>query len=115
MDLIREILLRVEANRQLDGTSYVTYDESDFAGHSREEIFYHIDLLFEAGFIKGLVTMESPAISRLTWEGHEFIASIKDSGIWEKVKERAKGLPELTIMLAWELAKAELKKRVGLP
>lgn len=116
MDLIRELLLRIEKNPQLDGTHYVAFNRSDdFGEHSFEEVLYHVDLLFEAGFVKGTVTMESPAISRLTWQGHEFIDDISDSGIWASIKERIKGLPEVSIALIGELAKAELRKHLKLP
>jgi len=30
------------------------------------------------------------------------------------VKERTKGIPEVAISVMWELAKAELKKKLGL-
>ena len=116
MDLIRDILLKVEEDPTLDGYRFMTYDTSDFEGHSTEEITYHIDLLFEAGFIHGIRNMNPvPAISRLTWQGHEFIAATKDPEIWQSVKARLKGLPDVAISVIWELAKAEFKKKVGLP
>ncbi|MGA8491416.1 MAG: DUF2513 domain-containing protein [Terriglobales bacterium] len=90
---------------------------SDFPGHAQQEIAYHIDLLFEADLVKGIATLDAPAaaISRLTWQGHEFIADTRDPDVWDKVKERTKGLTDVGITLAWELAKAELKKKLGLP
>jgi Hypothetical protein (DUF2513) len=45
MDLIREILLKVEADPTSDGSHFVTYGPSDFEGHSQREISYHVDLL----------------------------------------------------------------------
>jgi hypothetical protein len=117
MDLIRDILRKVEADPRMDGSRYVVFDTSDFEGHSQAEIAYHIDLLFENDFVKGIATLDAPAaaISRLTWQGHEFLADISAPDVWEKVKERTKGLPEVGITLVWELAKAELKKKLGLP
>jgi hypothetical protein len=116
MDLIREILLKVEADPELQGSRFKVFDTSDFAGHSQEEITYHIDLLFENDFVKGIETLDAPApaISRLTWQGHEFIADTSDPGIWASVKERTKGLPDVAIAVIWELAKAEVKKKLGL-
>lgn len=117
MDLVREILLRVEADPTLNGSRFVVFDTSHFEGRSQQEIAYHIDLLFEADFVKGLATLDAPAaaISRLTWKGHEFLSDTRDPDIWAKVKERTKGLTEVGITLVWELAKAELKKKLALP
>jgi hypothetical protein len=81
------------------------------------EIAYHVDLLMQAGFVRGDGgTLDTPTgtISALTWQGHEFIADTRDAGIWESVKERTKGLPEVAISAVWELAKAEVRKKLGL-
>src|SRR6266571_4695776 len=116
MDLIRDILLKVEADPRMNGSRFVVFDTSDFEGHSQDEIAYHIDLLFEEDFVKGAATLDAPApaISRLTWKGHEFTSDTRDAGIWASVKERIKGVPDVGLAIVWELAKAELKKRLHL-
>jgi len=116
MDLIRDILLKVEEDETLTGSRFKTFDSSDFAGHSDAEITYHVDLLFEADLIDGSPNMNPlPAISRLTWQGHEFIAATKDPKVWASVKERLKGLPDVALSLIGEIGKAELRKHLGLP
>jgi hypothetical protein len=116
MDLIRDILLKVEADPELDGMKFKCFEPSDFDAHSQQEITYHIDLLFEAGFLQGSKSMDPiPAVSRLTWQGHEFIGSISDPGVWEQVKNRLKGLPTIALSVVFELGKAELKKKLNLP
>ena len=116
MDLIREILLKVEADPRCDGSHWIVFDTSDFPGHAIEEIAYHVDLLFEASLVKGIGTLDAPvaAISSLTWAGHEFIANTRDPDVWSKVKERTKGLGTVGLSLLVELGKAELKKKLGL-
>jgi hypothetical protein len=73
--------------------------------------------LIEAGFLKGKIEMGTPlhVISRLTWKGHEFLDDIRDSGIWEKTKKRLSGLPSVSLSIVAEIAKAEIKKHLGLP
>ena len=49
-------------------------------------------MLLEAGLVEGEESTElgsepSGFISRLTWEGHEFLESAKDSGRWREAKE----------------------------
>src|SRR5437870_338638 len=58
MDLIRDILLKAEADPKMNGSRFVVFDTSDFEGHSQDEIAYHIDLLFEEDFVKGAATLD---------------------------------------------------------
>lgn len=113
MDLIREILLRIEEDPNADGTKWVRL--TDVNGHSSEEVAYHLVLLTEAGFVKGNMAGSTPIISRLTWEGHEFVDDIKDSGVWESTKARVAGLSGVALSVIAEIAKAEIKKKLGLP
>ena len=115
MDLIRSILLTVEDDPSMIGTRYRAYSHSDFPGFSEAEIDYHVDLLFEAGLVAGMPDANPhPLINRLTWQGHEFIGSTSDPDVWAKVKETTQGIPDIAISVVWELAKAELKKKLGL-
>lgn len=115
MDLIRDILLRVEADPKLEGTDWMPFDKaSEFPGHSLKEIQYHADLLIESGMLNGNASGDVPMISRLTWNGHEFLDSIRNPEIWQRVKERVTGLGTVGLALIWELAKAELRKKLKL-
>jgi hypothetical protein len=116
MDLIREMLLRIAADPQLDGSHNFVFDSKDNLGdYSQEELNYHVDLLFEAGFVAGSPDSNpSPVISKLTWDGHEFVDNIRDPRIWNSVKERLKGLPSVAISVLAQLALAEVKKHTGL-
>lgn len=119
MDLVRELLLKIDADPQLDGTRWVRYAtpaEMGIADHSAEEVGYHLNMLIEEGFIKAKDSMEfMPLINRMTWKGHEFLDDIRDDTVWGKTKERTKGLASVGIALMWEIAKAELKQKLGLP
>jgi hypothetical protein len=123
MDLIRDLLLGIEADTRLDGTQWIFPDEEFNLGviglskqHSREEIAFHLAMLIEAGFVKGRAgIMGDVAISKLTWQGHEFLDDIRDPGIWGKTKERLRGLPSVAIGVIGEIAKAEVRKHLGLP
>jgi hypothetical protein len=118
MDLVRDLLLKIETDPKLDGTRWVHFTTSDLgmADRSEDEVGYHLTMLIEAGFIKGKSGMEAmPVICKLTWQGHEFLDDIRDPGIWDKTKERAKGLTSVGVALIWEIAKAELKQKLGLP
>jgi hypothetical protein len=115
LDYIRELLLAIEADSRLDGTGLVHFAPSSDSGRSCEELAYHLTLLIEAGFLKGEPTGQIPMISRLTWDGHEFLDDIRDPEIWGKTKERAKTVAGLGLQFVWEIAKAEIKTKLGLP
>lgn len=119
MDLIRELLIKMDADKRLDGQQWVMYntpEEMGISGHSVEEVGYHLGMLVEEGFVKGVAGPEAmPVLSKITWKGHELLSDIRDDTIWEKAKERTKGLPEVGLQLIWEIAKAEIRAKLGLP
>jgi hypothetical protein len=119
MDLVRDLLLHVENDPQLNGKHWIrpdTVEEIGAAGHSIDEVEYHLIMLIENGFIKGSMTMEGmPAINRLTWAGHELLDDIRDPSIWSQTKERLKGLSGVGFSVIGEIARAEIKKHLGLP
>jgi hypothetical protein len=117
MDYVRELLLLIEDDIQFDGTKWFTFTEPDElgSGHSIEELGYHLTLIVEAGFVKGQLGFGMPSISSLTWSGHEFLDNIRDGGVWAKTKERLSGLTSVSLALVGEIAKAEIKRKLGLP
>jgi hypothetical protein len=114
MDFIRELLICMEKNPQLDGTRWMEFDPSDVPGRTREEIAYHIRLLATAGFVRANIANDFPAISSLTWDGHEFLDNIKDNGVWESTKARLAGLPAVALTVVAKIAEAEIMKRLHL-
>jgi hypothetical protein len=120
MDLVRDLLLRIDADNEMNGQRefmFETPEELGFSGRSVEELAYHIELLIEAGFVKGQISLGMPlhVISKLTWNGHEFLDNIRDEGIWGKTKKRLSGLSSVGLSVVAEIAKAEIKKHLGLP
>lgn len=118
MELARTLLARIEGDNQFNGSGGLilkSNEETCLSDYSDEEVSYHLLLLVEAGLVKGNIEFEDvPVISRLTWQGHEFLDDTRDPEIWDKTKERAKALTGVGVALVWELAKAEIKKKLGL-
>jgi hypothetical protein len=118
MDLIRTLLLRIEADPQFDGTYQIQPDgpgDLGITNHSYAEVAYHLNQLIDEGFMKGSHTMQMPLISQLTWNGHELLDDIRDPDVWRKTKERAKTITSVGLGFLWEIAKAEVKAKLGLP
>lgn len=95
LDLIRLILIEIE-NSSEKGLSI--YDLADSLKSDVEIINYQIELLCDAKFIKlrGLTTVLTPEskkyddfkIDRLTLSGHDYIDSIRNDTVWNKLKEK---------------------------
>lgn len=112
MDLVRELLLKIEANPLCDGTRWNTIY---IPGHSVEETNYHLKLLEQAGYISGNQPVVHYQVSALTWRGHEFLDNIKDAGIWSQVKEKSKDLGGVGLKIIEEIASSLIRAHFHLP
>jgi hypothetical protein len=87
MELIRQILQNVEKLEPEGDDPYELY-QANTAGEA-----YQIALMKDAGLVDAeikttnLVPMNATII-RLTWAGHDFLDSSRDSTIWKLAKER---------------------------
>lgn len=121
MDLVREMLLRLEA-WPLDLGDAVVISPQDpgiaFQGYDVTQINYHMDLIHEAGFINdggGSGPAFGFIFCGLSWRGRKFLDDIRDPEIWSKTKARAKDVASIGVGFIWEIAKAEVKAKLGLP
>lgn len=89
IELIKKILIEIEESKKVKGWLVV-----DISGRSRDEISYHIKLLYQAGLIDAVdqttkTEFEWTAKS-LTWQGHEFLDAIRNDAVWSKMKSKIK-------------------------
>ena len=89
MDLVRKILRACEDSP--DGhVGHISIE-----GYSEQKIGFHATLMIEAGLVAGAdVTAcgdDGPQsiITRLTWEGYEFLDASRSDTLWEKAKSTA--------------------------
>ena len=86
MDLIREILLRLEAHRHGFAPALA------IEGYTDEQIGFHVALMSQAGLVDAhqatSIADKSPSAlpTSLRWEGYELLAASKDEGTWKKGK-----------------------------
>jgi hypothetical protein len=116
MDLIRALLLKLEAMDLPVGSvsHFHSHDEEvQIEGYTPDEIEYHAKLLTEAGLIEpGRGAMEGFMFRSLTWAGHDFADSVRNSDIWEKTKKGAAAAGGFTFDLLIDLAKGFVKKQI---
>ena len=83
MELIRLLLIRRERDE----------DPPGLQDYPVEAQLYNLELMHDAGlivadFVKdGCGKTQIADIDRLTWAGHDFLDSTRDSEIWKKAKE----------------------------
>lgn len=128
MDLIRGLLLDIETNENVNGRFVIS--DADFGaagGDSRTAIQYHLRLLLDAGYIEGEDLMKTAAspqnirnmiesasvgnadtsilVTRMTWAGHDFLDTVRDSKVWSQTKEALKGVEGVGIDMLKDVAK----------
>jgi hypothetical protein len=119
MDLIRTLLLEIESGT----TSFVTFPldplgQKTLANPIETKLRgEHLHLLQTAGMID-VIREERVGghmvVRGLTWQGHEFLDNVRDPDIWRKTKERAKTVTSVGLSFLWEIAKAEIRTKLGL-
>jgi hypothetical protein len=117
MDLIRELLLKLEAlPMRRGGIVSIAPDAEEIAvpGYDIGRIDYHLSQLRAAGFIdEGAVRpMTGISFRCLTPAGHGFLDSVRDPEIWAKTKKGAEAAKGFTVDLLKDLAKGFVKKQI---
>lgn len=95
MELVRTLILGIEADEHLDGVLEVNdYEPSRFGadGYSDREMAYHLDLLINSGFVDGKVHGGGslPTIRHLTMLGHDFADGTRNKTVWHKTMATVK-------------------------
>lgn len=90
IELVRKILIHFE-----NKTDWAHEEKIHIDGYEDKLVSYHIDIMFEGGLLNGEPSATKTGRIydvlpfRLTWEGHEFLDSIR-GGRWEKIMKRVK-------------------------
>jgi hypothetical protein len=101
MDLVRKILLKVEASESGEP------GRLSIEGYSSDQTNYHIGLLVQAALLTGesVTTMSDKYavwfVCSMTLAGHEFVGAARDEGRWARARSVAEEIPlaELTKLL----------------
>lgn len=90
-EIIRQLLLFFEEKPDV---SLMEAKSIKIDGHNPGTIQYHIDLMYEAGFLSCETANSSTSDRliyalpfRLTWKGHEFLDAARSDTIWRKARE----------------------------
>ena len=105
-DYLRELLFKIEGDESRLKVGPAPYGQSE----EQEKEYYHLQLLCDAEYLIQTAKMTY----RLTNQGHDFIESIRDKGIWEKTKEAvAESGGSVTLEMIKAIATGFLKKKLS--
>ncbi len=115
LELVRNLLQLIEDND--DKKELVIPPSWD-----REVVAYHLEILDQAGYVinntKWADNKPMWLVASLTWDGHEFLDSIKDDYVWNDVKkgikEKGLALSSVPFDVLKEYAKLQIKNLFGL-
>ena len=114
MTLIRKLLFAIEENP----------NSIEVDGISEDTMKYHLALLINANLVDGVVTesnrkdiqSEIPVfvtVKSLNWDGHEFIANLREDHVWNTIKREFKDASFSTLVsVSKQLAEGYAKKQV---
>lgn len=113
LELVKKILTHFE-----EKTDWKHEENIQIDGYEPDLISYHIHIMYEGGLLNGEPIQSAQGRIynvlpfRLTWEGHEFLDSIKGGRwdtIWKKVKDKGGNFTfEVVKKLATKLAEDQL-------
>jgi hypothetical protein len=115
MDLVRQILLAIEAH---PGPALDT--QPTITNVHRDVVTYHLEIMQEAGLIKVLHTYPGANQTlllgiRLRWPGHEFLSVARDDTRWNKAKARLGGaIGDITLKILQDVLVSLAKSAAGL-
>ena len=98
LDIVRDVLLQVE---KADGyltinDLFVARDNQKGCNYTDNEIVYHVELLFAHGFLDGNIRRDmngditDNSIDGLTWDGADYLESMRDQRVWFKARDAIK-------------------------
>ena len=105
MDLVREILLKLE-DGSVKGRQWLQHGVIE--GEPNVKVWHHVKIMDEVGLIEAErrtpLGVEMWIPTDITWHGHDFLEAARNSNTWEKVKQIAmeKGV-QATIELIREM------------
>jgi hypothetical protein len=119
MDLIRKILLLFEETE----TDRISMKKITLSEYSKEKIFFHVEIMKEAGLLHHSVTRFTGQNGRSwgtsiehglrpTMLGYDFLDAVRDPEMWKKTKEGALQAGGWTFDLLLDLAKGFARKKI---
>lgn len=116
-DCVRDVLLYLEKNLKIKNSSEfseITLKEikEALSQYTEEDVFYSVYNLYQIKYIEGKVNdvgnkkMFFCEINNITWDGHQFLNTIRPKTVWEATKD---GASKLGVMSMHALSSIAMK------
>lgn len=109
MDLVRKILLEIESLGDVSPSLGDVGFKID--GYDDNALWYHLNLLTTSPYV--VTTDPNGWTYRLSWEGHEFLDSIRDDTRWREIQKTSNKVGGMTFDLIAKVATELLTKAVS--
>jgi hypothetical protein len=88
MNLIRKILLFTEGHPSINQGAFLNFD-----GHTEDQVWYHANMLVEAGYLdRDRVIESSDGVQvtgdAITFAGHDFLDAVRNDTVWRKTMDK---------------------------
>ncbi len=113
-DLVRLLLLEIED--KTGPYDFLELSDISIKDYSYEEILYTTERLLEAGYITARLEPTklscNQVIYSLTWEGHRFLDTVRDSAVWRSTKDVAKKMSSVSLNIMLHIAEQIILNKV---
>ncbi len=111
-ELIRKLLLELEKLEAGGATDIVRVSEAVEADFQVTKA--HLELLVDAGLVKGHAGFSGFIVTALTWEGYDFLDALRSEEAMSKVREATRTLGGVSYDVAKAIGIAWVKDHLGL-
>lgn len=114
-DCVRDVMLDIEENLTLYQTVSSVDIQNRLKKYSHDDIYYTCQKLQEAGYLNvDFFINGSCSIEAMTYNGHQFLDSIRDDGIWKEVKSKISKLTSVSLPIIYQVASQAIITKLGL-
>lgn len=110
-DCIRDVMLYIESNAEFGTFIYLKsfLDASELSKYDNDTIKYTLGKLDETGYLKSSCqwidnNVYSFSTGMITWEGHKFLDTIRDTKIWSKTKQITSKFSSVSVSMVENIA-----------
>ena len=117
-DCIRDILLYVEDNTTFENYTISVVNLTEYLKDKYEvdTIYYHIQKIDQTDLVDKVIWADNAPmrIFSLSWEGHQYLDSIRDDSVWKSVTEKIKPLKSVPLQMIVPIATELIKQKLGM-
>lgn len=118
-ECVRDILLELEEKLTFNNALYLqqVQELEAYKKYGNDETLYAILKLIEVNYLIGSKKISNGGVyylslSAITWNGHEFLDSIRSNEVWQETKNRVKDFSSVSIGILSEVAKEYIMRKL---